>query len=204
MTNYDEILEEAITKMEILQRATASEYIPRMYHALRCERLLPDDARDRIEKDCVGIWSKRTILDALPDEAKDLKKQKAGRLRQKKVKSAALPAATRLSIGKKEQEIIINTQGKPTENDKPPLSSSLTPFPSTSTSDNPCLSSSEGDLLAFEFTLQSRDIFEHMILSSVNIKESIEIWFHGILDKHTGKVISADIGRITSQQNTIE
>jgi hypothetical protein len=52
-----------------------------MYDALRTEdsNLSPEDARDRIEKDCLGIWSKRTILDALPDEAKDLKKQKAGR-----------------------------------------------------------------------------------------------------------------------------
>lgn len=53
--------------------------------ALRTDdsNLSTEDARDRIEKDCVGIWSKRTILDALPDEAKARKKQKAGRLSQK-------------------------------------------------------------------------------------------------------------------------
>ena len=36
-----------------------------MYNALMDENknISPQDARDRIEKDCVGIWSKRTILD---------------------------------------------------------------------------------------------------------------------------------------------
>jgi hypothetical protein len=43
----------------------------------------PQDARHRIEKDCFGIWSRRTIIDALPDEAKNPEKQKAGPLRQK-------------------------------------------------------------------------------------------------------------------------
>ena len=54
--------------------STAKLYIPKMYNALMDENknISPEDARDRIEKDCVGIWSKRTILDALPDEAKNL------------------------------------------------------------------------------------------------------------------------------------
>jgi hypothetical protein len=33
---------------------------------------------EREFRDCFGIWEERKILDALPDEAKDLKKQKAG------------------------------------------------------------------------------------------------------------------------------
>jgi hypothetical protein len=41
----------------------------------------------------VGVWSKRTILDALPDEAKDLEKQIAGRISQKEANSAAVSAA---------------------------------------------------------------------------------------------------------------
>ena len=77
MTKYDELLKEAKAKAEAFA-LTAREYIPKMYDALRNEdsNLTPEDARDRIQKDCIGIWSKRTILDALPDEAKDLKKQK--------------------------------------------------------------------------------------------------------------------------------
>jgi hypothetical protein len=55
--------------------------------------LSPEDARDKIEQDCIEIWSKRTILDALPDEAKDRKKQKSGRLSQKEHVSAAFSAA---------------------------------------------------------------------------------------------------------------
>jgi hypothetical protein len=49
-----------------------------MYNALINENkdISPEDARDRIEKDCFGIWAKRRYypLDALPDEAKNRKK----------------------------------------------------------------------------------------------------------------------------------
>jgi hypothetical protein len=88
-------------------RSTAKEYIPQMYEALRNEdaNISPQDARDRIEKDCFGIWSRRTILDALPDEAKNLEKQKAGRLRQKEHNSAAFSAAQKRQDN---QELIID------------------------------------------------------------------------------------------------
>ena len=54
-----------------------------MYQALKEEnpRITPEDARDRIESDCRCIWSNRTILEVLPNEAKNPQKQKAGRLR---------------------------------------------------------------------------------------------------------------------------
>jgi hypothetical protein len=85
MSTYDEILKDARTKVEAFRQTTAKELIPRMYLALRHENphTSPENARDRIYKDCLGMWEKRTILDALPDEAKDPKKQKAGRLRLK-------------------------------------------------------------------------------------------------------------------------
>jgi hypothetical protein len=90
VTEYDKLLNEARAKTEAFSKLTAKEYIPKTYYALRDENtnLTPEDARDRIEKDCADIWSKRTILDALPDEAKDLEKQKAGRLSQKEANSA--------------------------------------------------------------------------------------------------------------------
>jgi hypothetical protein len=71
---YDQLLKEAKAKAEAFA-LTALEYIPKMYYALRTEEpnLSPDDARDGIQKDCVGIWSKRTIVDALPDEARSKK-----------------------------------------------------------------------------------------------------------------------------------
>jgi hypothetical protein len=94
MSKYDELLKEAKAKAEPFA-LTAREYLRNMYDALCTEdsSLSLEDARDRIEKDCVGIWSKRTILDALPDEAKDRKKQKAGTLSQNKHVSAAFSAA---------------------------------------------------------------------------------------------------------------
>jgi hypothetical protein len=109
MSTYEELLEEARTKVQSIQQSTAQEYVPKMYRAFRDANpdLASEDARDRIEKDCVGIWSKRTILDALPDEAKDLKKQKAGRLRQKGANSAA-PAAAHLNNKK---SIILENNG---------------------------------------------------------------------------------------------
>ena len=90
-----DLLKEISNKSSNFSRSTAKEYIPKMYRALRNENpnLTPEDSRDRIEKDCISIWSKRTILDALPDEAKDLEKQKAGQLSQKEANSAAVSAA---------------------------------------------------------------------------------------------------------------
>jgi hypothetical protein len=67
----------------------------------------------------VGVWSKRTILDALLDEAKDLEKQKAGRISQKEANSAAVSAAPEKN--KKEEQIMIDTQGKPIEKEIPAL-----------------------------------------------------------------------------------
>jgi hypothetical protein len=110
MSTYDDILKEARTKVQAFRQMTAREYIPRMYWALRDENphISPEDARDRIDKDCFGMWEKRTILDALPDEAKDLKKQKSGRLSQKKANSAAGTAA---QSAKERQDIVIDSEG---------------------------------------------------------------------------------------------
>jgi hypothetical protein len=122
MSNYDDLLEEARTKAEAF-RSTAKEYIPKMYEALRSENpnISPEDARDRIEKDCVGIWSKSTILHALPDEAKNQEKQKAGRLRQKEHISAAFSAAPSPQQEEKNKKkiVVAAVQGKSVEEDMP-------------------------------------------------------------------------------------
>ncbi len=92
-----------------------------MYEALLNENsnISPEDARDRIEKDCAGIWAKRTILDALPEEAKNQEKQKAGRLRQKEHNSAGFSGST-LTTGTGEEEIVVAAiQGKSVEEDIP-------------------------------------------------------------------------------------
>jgi hypothetical protein len=118
MSEYDDLLAEATSKAELF-RATAKEYIPKMYAALRKENsnLSPTDAKDRIQKDCLSVWSSRTILDALPDEAKDPEKQKSGRLGQKKRDSAAVSAAPKQQLPS--EEIVIDAHGKTVEDNRP-------------------------------------------------------------------------------------
>ena len=115
--HYDDLLEEARAKAEAY-RSTAKEYIPKMYEALLNENsnISPEDARDRIEKDCAGIWAKRTILDALPEEAKNKEKQKAGRLRQKEHNSAGFSAAPQQE---QKKIVVAAVQGKSVEEDIP-------------------------------------------------------------------------------------
>lgn len=182
-----------------------------MYEALRNENsnMTAQDARDRIEKDCVGIWTKRTILENLPDEAKDQKKQKAGRLRQKEANSAAVSAAPAAREEKKKR-IIIDTEGKPIQNEIRLSPSPLTTAP-LSTNDDPYISDNDDnqlqnneDLTPFEFSLQSIEVVYYLFLSDSNKEcKDDRVWFNGTLHKRTGKVISASIGRITSQQSTI-
>jgi len=98
MHEYDRLLEEVRTKMLDLRQTiqtTAIDFIPRMYQALRQEdkTLTPKEARQRIEKDCPYFWSKRTILYALPDEAKNTIKQLAGKQRKRNC-AAMIAAAT--------------------------------------------------------------------------------------------------------------
>jgi hypothetical protein len=113
MSDYDDILLEARTRAEAF-RSTAKEFIPKLYQALRKENenISPADARDRIEKDCHYFWSRRTILEALPNEAKNLEKQKSGRLAQKKQDSAALSAAPLPQIRRK---ITVDVTGEQAE-----------------------------------------------------------------------------------------
>jgi hypothetical protein len=122
---YDDLLHEVRNRAEAY-RSTAKEYIPKMYEALRKEdvNISPEDARDRIEKDCFGIWMKRTILDALPQEAKNPEKQKAGRLRQKGLNSAAFSAAQKRQDDK---AVIIDVDGKAVETNVTPTLKQMIP-----------------------------------------------------------------------------
>jgi hypothetical protein len=208
MSKYNNLLKEIRTKAEGFFISTAKEYIPKMYQALRNENpnLTPEGARDRIEKDCVDIWSKRTILDALPDEAKDLEKQKAGRLSQKEPNSAAVSAAP-LSTNKKEEEIIIDTEGKPIENNilpsPAPLITTTIDDLSSSDSNEGQLQNYDDNLLHFEFFIPSKDVVKSIFRppdEGGDKEEKDQFWINGILDKHTGEVISATIGRISQQE----
>jgi cation transport regulator ChaB len=69
------------------------------------------------------VIAKRTIIEALLDEAKDPKKQKASRLRKKQQYSAAVSAA--LSSVRNKKEIVIDIDGKVVGNNTPFLTSTL-------------------------------------------------------------------------------
>ena len=171
-------------KVDALRQTTAKEYVPKMYHALRNEtlNLTPEDARGRIENDCRGIWKKRTILEFLPDEAKDPEKQESGRLGKKKHNSAAVTAAP---LAKK-KEIMIDTDGNTIEN-----GSVLTTTSFRSTIDDPRIPPFVSDnQLPFEFCIPSRYVLEHLFLDENKVDQ---ICLNGVLDKHTGEVISYSI-----------
>src|SRR5215211_3441996 len=50
----------------------------------------PEDCRDKIEHDCVDLWSKATIRKYLPPESKDPKKRLAGKIGGEQKKKAML------------------------------------------------------------------------------------------------------------------
>ena len=77
LSHYDEVLQEARQKGELI----ANKYIFELYTILRDEEHLePEDCRAKIEQDCVNLWSKATVRKFLPEEAKNPKKSKAGKL----------------------------------------------------------------------------------------------------------------------------
>jgi hypothetical protein len=77
MSHYDEVLSELKEKGE----RVANQYILELYNILREEeKLPPEDCRAKIEHDCLYLWSKATIRKYLPLEARDPKKQVAGKV----------------------------------------------------------------------------------------------------------------------------
>jgi hypothetical protein len=87
MSHYDEVLSNLKEKGHKL----ANQYIVELYTILKDEeRLPPEDCRAKIEHDCIDLWSKATIRKCLPPEARDPKKQIAGKIggenKQKKKK----------------------------------------------------------------------------------------------------------------------
>ena len=194
MTTYEELLKEVQIKLDAFSIRTAKEYIPKLWEALKNENpnLTREDLRDKIEKDCLETWSERRILEALPDEAKDPKKQEFGRLSQKKRISAAETAAPLIQ---KKKEIIIDTAGKPIENDST-LTATGCVSPSSSDRKENQLHNNEG-YFKFEFSIPIVDIWKSM-LQLMAWNEDM-IWLDVAFDKRTGHVISASIGEKSRQ-----
>ena len=205
MSKYDNLLQQAKDKVEGLRtaiRSTAREIIPKMYHALKEEnpRITPEDARDRIKRDCRCIWSNRTILEALPSEAKNPEKQKAGRLRQKGLNSAAFSAAG--SGHNATQKIRKGGPGdfqiKECEGclellfENKDLKEALTKATVLTRAEEIVQHSSDGkeSIFRFEFHIPIEDIKRHVATLNTD-----DCWFNVTTDTKIGKVIAATVGR---------
>lgn len=205
MSEYENLLREAQSKVNDLQKPiinSAKEYIPKLCQSFRKEHnnLTPSEVRIQIEKDCKNLWSKRTILDVLPDEMKNLTKQTAGRQRykNKQTHSAAIVAAP-----KQNNSMVIDNFGRTVmDNVSIKSESSSDNFdlnhPQIREDDtiNNTLNIKE-NLLYFEFPLQFKRIQQHMSSLYGSIGDSGNIWFHGKIDTKSGKVIAANLGKIT-------
>ncbi len=125
MTHYEDVLYEARKKGETV----ANKYIVELYNILRDEEhLRPEDCRAKIEQDCMDLWSKATIRKFLPEEAKNPRKSKAGRIgaeRRKKLeqgqKSKSIQVIELNTDGSASTSTTINSQDvartNPAEND---------------------------------------------------------------------------------------
>lgn len=188
MTEYERLLNEVLAKIETFRSMTAKEYIPKMYLALRKEdpSLKAEDARNRIERDCLDkIWKHRTILDALPDESKNTKRQEAARSRHKKKNFAAVSAANLL---REENEILIDVTGKPIENKNDIKPSSK-------------LAAGKDDRINVVFFLQADDVLDHLMEHHLlGTHKEPRLWINGSINKGTGEVISTSIGCHTANQ----
>src|ERR671912_1549127 len=76
--NYDKLSYDELLRFA---RGSAKVMIPRMCAALKRENphYSNYDIREIVTKDCIEIWQKATIRNALPDEYKDKKTQEMAR-----------------------------------------------------------------------------------------------------------------------------
>ncbi len=96
---------------------------------------------------------------------------------------------------------MIDTQGKPIgkATTQPLTTTKATVAHSSQTSDNSeDQLQNDDNLLHFEFFIPSKDV-QYYIFTPLDeggdVEDKDQFWINGILDKHTGEVISATIGR---------
>jgi len=99
MSKYDDLLKSAKADSKTFHES-ARDYIPKMCKALKDENpeSTKDDIRDRIDKDCIEIWSKRTIRDALPEEYKHEEMKRESKKKEGEI-AAVLPQIEVLTDG---------------------------------------------------------------------------------------------------------
>ena len=202
MSEYNTLLNEVKSKNASIQASiltTAREYIPKLYHTCFKENpnFTPMQVRKKIEEDCKDLWSKRTILNVLPDEAKNLEKQKSGRQKNKNKipTSAAMIAAPKL-----DEQIVIDTFGNMIPDNEHSRLESSNNFSSVGSKHKKNLeenydNSFNEQLLDFEFCFKFKDIQRHMAPLFNIIGNNGDIWFHGKINKNSGKVVDANFGR---------
>jgi len=82
VSEYDKIVQELRNKLNV----HAKDYVPKMYEALSNDGYDADQAREKIEKDWLNVWTKRTIRDNLPKEAvREYKRETISNIDDKKI-----------------------------------------------------------------------------------------------------------------------
>ena len=207
MSRYDDFLKQ----LKEDHKTTAQMAIKQLYLLLKEDdpNLSNDDMYDRILKDCLVIWARATVIENMPDELKDSERQEAGR-RGAEAKKKLLrvtndgnvardaPANSNLFEQKQiESQTLEQGSTKRDNTSSTIVDKEVDDYP-ISKMDNPASSSQNEGLIPFEFPIRVQDVLGYFI-PIIPKKEHTEdqIWFSGILDKSTGRVISATIGRTT-------
>jgi hypothetical protein len=201
MSEYLILLEEARSKVLSVnktKKTIAKDCIPKLYDAYSDENpnLNPLEVRERIEEDCKNLWSKRTILEVLPDEAKNLEKQKAGKQRNKNksLNSAAMTAAPTI-----EEKVVIDTFGNIVSDNEASHLESDNNFTTNNRHKENLAENHDNNLneqlLDFEFCLKFKDLRQHMTSLFNTNGDNGDVWFHGIIDTNSGQVVEANTGR---------
>jgi len=206
MSRYDDFLKQ----LKEAHKTTAQMAIKQLYLLLKEDdpNLSNDDMYDRILKDCLVIWARATIIENMPDELKDSERQEAGR-RGAEAKKKLLrvtndgnvardaPANSNLFEQKQiESQTLEQGSTKRDNTSSTIVDKEVDDYP-ISKMDNPASSSSHNKgLLHFEFSLRVQDVLGYLMpIIPKKGHEEDQMWFSGVLDKSTGKVISAAIGR---------
>jgi hypothetical protein len=81
LTEYNDLLQKARALTFETHKPIAKDYVPKLFAALISQGYKLPQSRKKVVRDCKAElgWKEQTIIDELPDEAKDAAKQKNGR-----------------------------------------------------------------------------------------------------------------------------
>lgn len=211
--SYEKLLRQTKAKIE----NSAKRWIPRLYSAWVSEHpgASPEQARKQIEHDLHGVWSPRTILDALPAEAKNEQKAAAGRARKLPkqnqslaAESAAGPLEVALANDGR-QSIVPGNRRRADDNDKRNAEVSTiqekeniaTPQIKTETAAESNTGSRFPRLVDFETHLSAEELKRYATTVYKEQGKSGKVWFNAMIDMTTGELIRFGIGRISERDD---